>query len=348
MAATAVEVGGRASRLLQAEVMALVVVDNAQGIWMPRLAQGCSLEPVSDPAELPPPLDLVAGGAVTGVVSLGRPARGGVSPSRSLVEGSRSGIYAPLRGREGIIGVFMVEHSDPDRWRLDDLKLVAGLVEVLAVTADNARSVRRLQTRGAIEHRHDAARDLHDEFGQVLTTLGLEVDRLRSSGGADADDLDKLRDAVSAASVEVRSALRALRLPPLGVAGFAGAAEDLIARLRGTGPIIELEVAAPDRRAGGEVEQQMVGILQEALTNARRHGQASSVTVRWSVDEDGAAHHEVEDYGVGFEPPTGPAQTIGLVGMAERAELLDGRMRVHSAPGQGCRIVVDAPPWERG
>lgn len=347
VAGAAVEVGGRAGDLLHAEVMALVVVDNAQGIWMPRLQQGCELEPVTEPEHLPAPLDEVATGR-TGVVALGRPARGEDGPTHPLVPGSRSGIYAPLLGREGIIGVFAVEHSEPGRWGLHDLRLVGGLVQVLAVTADNARSVRRLQTRGAIEHRHDTARELHDQFGQVLTTLGLEVDRLRSSGGADAEDLDKLREAVSAASLEVRAALRALRAPPPSDAGFPGAARDLVDRLRGTGPTIHLEVDDAGRRPGPEVEQQMVGILQEALTNTRRHAKASKATVRWAVSAEGAARLEIEDDGVGFVPPSEAGGTIGLVGMAERAELLDGHLRVHSAPGEGCRIVVEAPPWEGG
>jgi signal transduction histidine kinase len=345
--AAAEGVGGRATRLLGASVVALVVADNAQGIWMPRLAQSVQLDPVADPDELPPPLDQVARQAA-GVVTLGRHARGVLGPSLPLVPESRSGIYAPLVSEDVVVGVFAVEHPDADRWGLDDLQLVAGLAEVLAVTVDNARSVRRLQTRGAIEHRHDASRDLHDLFGQVLTTLGLEVDRLRIGGGADADELEQLRQSVTAASGEIRAALRTLRPPTLGDDGFPGAAEDLFTRLGGAGPTLQLVVEHPGRRAADEVEQQMAGILQEAVTNARRHGHAKAVTVRWSVAVDGSARLEVADDGVGFEPPSQPGGTLGLVGMAERAELLDGRMRVHSAPGEGCRIVVEAPPWEGG
>jgi signal transduction histidine kinase len=345
--AAAEGVGGRATRLLGASVVALVVADNAQGIWMPRLAEGVQLDAVPGAADLPRPLDQVAGNA-TGVMTLGGHARGVPGPSTPLVAGSRSGIYAPLVSEEAVVGVFAVEHPDADRWGLHDLQLVAGLAEVLAVTVDNARSVRRLQTRGAIEHRHDASRDLHDLFGQVLTTLGLEVDRLRIGGGADAEQLEQLRQSVTAASGEIRAALRTLRPPTLSEAGFPGAAEDLFARLGGSGPELELVVERPGWRAADEVEQQMAGILQEAVTNARRHGRATRVTVRWSVRDDGSVRLEVADDGIGFEPPSQPGGTLGLVGMAERAELLDGRMRVHSAPGEGCRIVVEAPPWEGG
>jgi signal transduction histidine kinase len=54
----------------------------------------------------------------------------------------------------------------------------------------------------------------------------------------------------------------------------------------------------------------------------------------------------VADDGVGFVPPSSPGGTLGLVGMAERAELIDARLRVDSAPGKGCRVTVDAPPWK--
>lgn len=345
---TAATVGGRATELLDARVVALVVSDNAQRIWMPRLAEGVRLEPVQEPDDLPPPLDQVVRTA-HGVVSLGRSSRGDVAPSQPLVPGSRSGIYAPLRGREGVVGVLAVEHPEPDRWTIADLQLVGGLAEVLAVTVDNARTVRRLQTRGALEHREDAARDLHDLFGQVLTTLRLEVDRLRIGGGADADDLAKLGEAVAGAGDEVREALRSLRAPAVDQAGFPGAARRLFLRLRGSGPEMRLVVETPpERRAALEVEQQMAGILQEALTNARRHGQAREVTAHWWVHDDGSVRLEVVDDGVGFVPPGEEGGTLGLVGMAERAELVDGTFRIESAPGAGCRIVVEAPPWEGG
>jgi signal transduction histidine kinase len=346
VATTAATVGGRATALLDARVVVLYVADNAQGIWMPRLAEGVHLDPVPDPARLPPPLDHVVRTA-DGVVPLGRAVRGDVAPTQPLVAGSRSGIYAPLRGREGVVGVFAVEHPEPDRWALDDLQLVGGLAELLAVTADNARTVRRLQTRGALEHREDAARDLHDLFGQVLTTLRLEVDRLRMEGGADRDDLGKLGEAVAGAGDEIREALRSLRAPALDDAGFAGAARRLFLRLRDTGPEMALAVETPtERRAAPEVEGQMAGILQEAVTNARRHGQARTITAHWWVHEDGSARLEVVDDGVGFVPPDEPGGTLGLVGMAERAELVDGTFHVESAPGAGCCIVVVAPPWQ--
>jgi signal transduction histidine kinase len=348
VATTAADVGGRVTELLDARVVALVVADNAQGIWMPRLAQGVHLDPVLDPTLLTPPLDEVAR-ATQAVVPLGKAVRGGSGPSRPLVEGSRSGIYAPLQGREGVVGVLAVEHPEADRWGLPDLQLVGGLAELLAVTVDNARTVRRLQTRGALEHREDAARDLHDLFGQVLTTLRLEVDRLRIKGGADQDDLAKLGEGVAGAGDEIREALRSLRAPALDATGFAGAARRLFLRLRGSGPEMTLVVETPsERRAAPEVEQQMAGILQEAVTNARRHGQARHVTARWWVHDDGSVRLEVVDDGVGFVPPEEPGGTLGLVGMAERAELVDGTFRVESAPGAGCRVVVEAPPWEDG
>jgi signal transduction histidine kinase len=345
VAATAVDVGGRATSLLGAEVVALVVADNAQGIWVPRLAQGVALATATDPDQLPSPLDLVAR-SQDRVLVLGRAPRFDDPPPRPLVEGMGSGVYAPLRGREGVVGVFAVEHPDPDRWTLADHQLVAELAEVLAVTADNARSVRRLRTRQAIENRQDVARDLHDQFGQVLTTLGLEVDRLIGAGGADDADLEKLRDAMSRASVEVRSALRSLR--PLGGDGesFERAARSLLERLGGVGPKVTLVISEPSGRAAPEVEAQMLGILQEALTNARRHGQATKVEVMWTVDVDNTTHLVVADDGVGFVLATAPGGTLGLVGMAERAELIDARLRVDSAPGAGCRITVDAPPWQ--
>lgn len=341
--ATAGHVGGRVTTLLGASAVALLTADGPDRLWLPRLAQGVELEPVERAALLPQPLDRIARGGDR-VLVLGQRDRSGQVVGPPLVASSRSGIYAPLRGREGVVGVIAVEHPQRDRWGLADRRLVAELADVLAVTVENARTLRRLRTRGALEHRHDAARDLHDQFGQVLTTLGLEVDRLLAAGGADEADLEKLRDGVSRASVEVRSALRALRAPEVAD-GFEAATADLLRRTGPVGPEVQVEVVAPGRRAAPEVERQMVGIFQEALTNARRHGSASRVDVRWEVGPDESARLEVVDDGVGFDPPVASTGTLGLVGMAERAELVDALLRVESAPGSGCRVVVVAPPW---
>jgi len=88
-------------------------------------------------------------------------------------------------------------------------------------------------------------------------------------------------------------------------------------------------------------------VIQEALTNAARHAQASRVQVRLALSPR-TIHLEVRDDGRGFDPDarapaTGAPGGRGLVGMRERVELLGGTIRVDSRPGAGTQVIVDLP-----
>jgi signal transduction histidine kinase len=99
------------------------------------------------------------------------------------------------------------------------------------------------------------------------------------------------------------------------------------------------------RRFDPEVETAAYRIAQEALTNVARHSRAREAIV-WASADDRVLCLEVEDAGSGFDPEitlNGP-RTAGVLGMRERARLLQGRFTIDSAPGAGTRLRVELPP----
>jgi signal transduction histidine kinase len=113
------------------------------------------------------------------------------------------------------------------------------------------------------------------------------------------------------------------------------------------GRLVELQVTGAERRLPIAIEEAAFGIIQESLNNVVKHANAAraSVTLRFEAD---SVHLTVFDNGVGFDPTKpGPAPTLGMSSMRERAEAVGGRLTVESAPGRGTRISTELPVHEQ-
>ena len=108
-----------------------------------------------------------------------------------------------------------------------------------------------------------------------------------------------------------------------------------------------LRVRGEKCRLSSEVELTLFRIVQEALSNVRRHAKASEVTT--TVELTGTSVHlTIEDNGIGFQAPALASDLraedgLGLIGMHERARLLGGDLVIDSAPGRGTRVIADVP-----
>jgi signal transduction histidine kinase len=208
-------------------------------------------------------------------------------------------------------------------------------------------------TRGQEAERARLARELHDGPVQDLIALGQRAEmaqRLVERGqGEEAQALlAELRDAELATIEELRRLIGALRLRYLEDLGFIPALELLVRQVaEQTTARVQLEKVCTDQRLGAEVELAAYRIAQEALNNALQHARAENVTVRVRCDSDGLMLSVVDD-GAGFELPPRPDLLtrdghFGLLGMRERATLLGGSFRIHTAPDEGTRVTVRLP-----
>jgi signal transduction histidine kinase len=185
------------------------------------------------------------------------------------------------------------------------------------------------------------ARELHDEAGQSLTALALNLryleDHLDDEGRTRLGDL---RQMVNGVASSLRSLATDLRPSGLREHGLASAIERQAAKLReATGMAVDVAVEGLPADLPGEMEIALFRVIQEALTNVARHSGAGQVSVVASRLGD-RVRVVVEDDGRGFDPLT-PTGRLGLRGIRERVELLGGTLRIESAVGTGTAVIVD-------
>jgi signal transduction histidine kinase len=195
------------------------------------------------------------------------------------------------------------------------------------------------------EERRAVARELHDELGQVLTAVKVNLQALRRQSapaqfGPGFDDSLALLDGAIA---EVRAIATRLRPTVLDDLGLEAALTSHLDRIRARAVIdLAIDIRLPQRRLDPAVETACFRIVQEAVTNALRHARARRVHVGLGV-EDRELALAVRDDGAGFDLGAATQraardEAAGLSGMEERARLAGGRLEIHTAPGRGTEV----------
>jgi PAS domain S-box-containing protein len=220
--------------------------------------------------------------------------------------------------------------------------------EVLRESREELRQLALASHSVREQEKSRIARELHDELAQALTALKMDVTWLREHFPAGdgptskkLSDIDSLLNHMVASTRRISADLRPLVLDDLGL---VPAVEWLVQKFTERNGIpCELAIGAPDLELQDPHASAVFRIVQESLTNAARHAQASRIEV--SIDlSDGAVALKVRDNGRGFSPddPRKPG-SFGLMGLRERAYLLGGEVNITSAPGQGTSIEVRIP-----
>lgn len=209
--------------------------------------------------------------------------------------------------------------------------------QVLQGRARLAALSRRLVEIQEAERRH-IARELHDEIGQLLTSLKLTLEM--DVSGRRRDEAHRL---VQDLFGRVREMSLTLRPPVLDDFGLVPTLLWHLERYGAqTGVRVRLEHEGLDRRFPAEIETAAFRIVQEALTNVARHAGVTEATVRAWADA-ATLHVQIEDRGRGFDTGVIASASSGLSGMRERARFLGGRLSVESAPGGGTRLHAELP-----
>ena len=198
--------------------------------------------------------------------------------------------------------------------------------------------------------RRDVARELHDEIGQVLTAVGLNLHHLKSVCGFEANaELDAGLTLINQAMIQVRELSLNLRPPMLDVLGLDAAIRSCVEQHRKqTGCDVQLDLRL-ETRLSSELEITCYRIVQSALTNIARHARASQVLVELRQNELGL-ELVVRDNGVGFDlesvrQRSNQGESFGILAMQERVHLVGGTLRIDSAstPGVGTSIHAHLP-----
>ena len=274
-----------------------------------------------------------------------------------------SWLGVPVRTGERVIGVICMGAHCSHAFGEEEQLLLCTIADEVAVAVENARLFeaverqrRRLQALSArlaeVEdsERRRLARELHDQVGQNLTALGINLNIVRTQmpGGVAAAVCPRIDDSlalVEGTAERIRDVMADLRPPLLDDYGLMAALHWYGAQVAArTGITVHVEGEEPCPRLAQPVENALFRIVQEALTNVAKYAQARQVTVALET-EDGTVRLTVADDGVGFDLGSlaGPdgRRGWGLLTMAERAEAMGGTCRVESQPGCGTRIIAE-------
>jgi signal transduction histidine kinase len=219
--------------------------------------------------------------------------------------------------------------------------------------AETAHDLQRLSTKlitAQEEERRLIARELHDEVGQALTAIKVELavaQRTITAAGAPADALDDARSISENVLHMVRDLSHLLHPALLDDLGLAAAVDWYLKRFGRRHDLrVDLLQERMEERLQPETEATAFRIVQEALTNVVKHAHANSCRV-YLQRLMNTLLVTVEDDGVGFDPAPSDhsenAPGLGLIGIRERVARLGGTLRLESASGKGTRLTVELP-----
>ncbi len=271
----------------------------------------------------------------------------------------------PLVARERLLGVMNLATEDESGFSPETISLVTSVSDQIAVAIENAQLYealqRKEQARGELlrkimsvqeEERKRIARELHDEVSQSLTGSAFRAEAVLSRLPEDAVEikcsLEEIRDLAIRTLDEIHRVVYQLRPSLLDDLGLVAAVQWLADYyLEEAGIKVLFETVGSERSLSAEAEITLFRITQEAITNIVKHAGAESVSIAVEFGDNSAAVH-IEDDGHGFsvEDMTGPLQMdrgLGLLGMKERAELLDGYLKIEAFPDKGTKVSVEVP-----
>jgi signal transduction histidine kinase len=274
----------------------------------------------------------------------------------------RSVVGVPLLIDERALGALFIDsHSRPGAFAPDDVRLLQSLASQVAVAIENARLFEQVRAGGEQlrelagylqtareDERTAIAREIHDELGQALTALKIDLawlakrlfdeqDELKDKATGMSQLIDDTIQIVRRMSTEMRPGL----LDDLGLAAAVEwQAQEFSERM---GMACELHLDEDDLLLDRDPATALFRILQEALTNVARHAQASQVR----VDLEGRADEVVlvvQDNGVGITPEQiADRHSLGLIGMRERARFWGGQVTFEGAAGRGTAVTARMP-----
>jgi two-component system sensor histidine kinase DegS len=238
--------------------------------------------------------------------------------------------------------------------RISGFEHVARDVTLEKQQQENVRAYIQQITRVQEEERKRIARDLHDDVSPDIIILIQKLDNLTSNPrlklASLKEGLEGLRDQAARALQALRTTAQGLRPRILDDLGLVAALDWIAEELEKDQHIqAQVEASGLDRALPPEMQIVLFRIAQEALNNIRKHARATRVTITVKGEADHITM-TVTDNGQGFKVPERvedmvSAGRLGLMGMHERARLLNGGLRITSAPGKGTELTVRLP-WQ--
>jgi signal transduction histidine kinase len=211
------------------------------------------------------------------------------------------------------------------------------------------RAMAEAEFAAILSERNRLAREIHDTMAQGLTAMSvqLQLALIHGNGASEVllQHLNAVQQLVRGSLEEARNSIWNMRSQVLETKSLARALEGILTQMvEGTGVETKVLVLGRERRLAPMVENNLLRVGQEAITNATKHARANHITVTLDFGEEQLTV-AIADNGCGFNPsqPHLRKGGFGLVGMQERATDLKGELTISTSPGQGTKITLHVP-----
>jgi two-component system nitrate/nitrite sensor histidine kinase NarX len=262
-------------------------------------------------------------------------------------------VVARVNGPMADLGGLWVARRAGDPYTDRDEGFLATLAGFAAIAITSAQLRENGRHQAILDERERIAREMHDSLAQVLGSVHLRLRVLEGVPSVEADEglareVSDLAATCHEAYLDVREAILGLRDASKAGHGLEEILQTYLAKYSRQSGITALLDNRLDRRLtlSPPCEVHIIRVVQEALTNARKHSGATQVVVR--ITEDGAeTTFVVEDDGHGFDQAAQRGEGYGLFTMRDRMALLHGSLAVDSVPGRGTRVIASVPERSR-
>jgi two-component system nitrate/nitrite sensor histidine kinase NarX len=272
-------------------------------------------------------------------------------PVASLTDaGVRSLAVVPLNSRSGTIGAICLFSLNPDHFKPSEANLLINVGGQIAAAIEKARLYEKVQAVAVVEERERIAAELHDGLAQVLgyvITKSQATRQLLQKMTVANDYLAELENVAQEIYTDTREAILGLKTATAGDGSMVSALREYAVRFSQMHNI-KTELTVGDHRIPSlspQVELQAIRIVQEALSNVRKHAQAAHAIIKVAAGEDEVTI-VIKDDGKGFDVDKngdGDWTTFGLRNMKERADSIHGSLFVESGPENGTKVTLSIP-----
>lgn len=269
----------------------------------------------------------------------------------------------PLRAGFQIFGAIVIGSDTAVKFDHEHFELFNGVADQAVIALQNAQLYQRLEAEkqriieADEEARKELARDLHDGPTQTIAAIAMRINFIRSLISRDPEqalgELEKVEELAKQTSKEIRGMLFTLRPLVLETQGLGPAVETVIARIQETdGLNIRLVGGEYGELLNEQAQGVVFSIVEEALGNARKYAKAKKIEVRFWQEEN-LFVARVRDNGVGFDVQEvnqdySSRGSLGMVNMRERADRIDGSLRLESTAGHGTSVTLVVPLDKHG
>ena len=263
-------------------------------------------------------------------------------------KGAKRFMTVPMFVTGEIRGFIGIQHRQQCAYRADQIELAQALAHHVMMAAHGQDLIEQQREAAILKERTRMARDIHDTLAQGFTGVIVQMEAaeealLEEDSEHAIGHVHRARELARESLREARRSVHALRPQALEKAPFADALEAIIKNTAaGTALRTEFRITGKPRELAPLVEENLLHIGQEALTNSLKHAHATKFQAHLSFNPD-AVYLELQDNGDGFNVGNSNGGGFGLIGMKERAEQIGATVDVSSKPGAGTSIVAVSP-----